>query len=273
GAASGYSELWLKQYNFPQDCWAVIVAKGDDNGNLTAKYAQYAYFFHTFTPEDSPWRGKLWYSFGTSMSDIGANGAAGNNGSLGKWPLVVDELSGMTRVNRAIGSGGIFPGASHGGNVKQNILACPFDVDLVTLESGLNDWGSAPLGEIGDRSDATYIGNFTQCVEHLTQNTRAKVVLVTMVAATFERDGTHRSPFFKNGYGHTYRDYLEAQIQICHMFGVDVIDAMARALNDGRKTHETIVDTVHFTDLGGQIYGRYIWEQLRRIPPYPPLGQ
>lgn len=45
-------------------------------------------------------------------------------------------------------------------------LPSTYEVDLVTFECGLNDWGNITLGEIGDKSNDSFIGNFTQCIEY-----------------------------------------------------------------------------------------------------------
>lgn len=220
--------------------------------------------------QESAWTGKTWYSYGTSMSDINPDGTTGNNGTSGKWPLVVDKLSGMIRHNGAIGSGGICPSLSHGGNVKAAILSTPWDVDLVTLEAGLNDWGKLPLGEFGDLSDDTFIGNFTQCIKYLVEHTRAKIVLVTMPCRTYtSSEQTARyDPFLISAYGYSYRDLLDLEIAVCQIYGVEVIDTAANVPMDFRNK-ATVRDFVHFTDLGGTIYGNYIWSKLKNMQPCP----
>lgn len=250
---------WTKSYTFNADTLVYITFKHDtDNNSYTDKINKYGYYFHKFYKDSSKWKGKTWYAFGTSMTDTDTRG---------KYPQVVDEFSGLNRTNKAIGGGGICPSVSHGGNVKENIMTCPYDVDLVTIECGLNDWGNVTLGNIGDKSNDTFIGNFTQCIEHLTNNTRAVVVGIMMVSTTYEADGSRRSPLYLNRYGYTYRDYVSAMIEVCNMYGVHVIDVMAEAFTVGSKNKETILDTIHFTDLGGQICGRYIWDKLKNIAP------
>ena len=262
---------WFDSITFDQDRYAYFNFKADGVSSFANAYQEYAYMVHMVNSAKSIWNGKTWYCFGTSMSDINPDGTTGNNGTMGKYPLVIDELSGMIRTNKAIGSGGICPGASHGGNVKANIMECPYNVDLVTLECGLNDWGSVTLGTIGDKSNDTFIGNFTQCIEYLTYHTRAKVVLITMVGTTYtdSTQTTRRSPFFKNSFGYYYRDYLDAMIKVCEMYGVEVIDAEANAMSNGRLNKQTVRDSIHFTYLGGQIFGRYVWSKLKDILGMP----
>ena len=275
GVYQGEFVNWTNTYTAPNNVYCYVNFKDDNVSNFTGLVDYYAYNVHIFNIKDSHWAGKSWYCFGTSMSDINPDGVSGNNGTMGKYPLVVDELSGLIRNNQAIGSGGICPGAAHGGNVKTNIMNCPYDVDLVTLECGLNDWGSVTLGTIGDTSNDTFIGNFTQCIQHLTYNTRAKVVLITMVGTTYTdaTQTTRRSPFFKNSFGYYYRDYLDAEIKICQMYGVEVIDAEANAMSNGRLNKATVIDSIHLKPLGGEILGRYVWSKLKDILPMPNIPQ
>ncbi len=271
GVCLNIATNWVDSITFDRDCYCYFNFKHNTISNFTNIYEEYGYFMHMVNADKSAWNGKIWYCFGSSMSDINPDGVSGNHGTNGKYPLVVDELSGLIRTNKAIGSGGIVPSAPHGGNVKNNIMNCPYDVDLVTLECGLNDWGTITLGNIGDVSNDSFIGNFTQCIQYLTYNTRAKIVLITMVGTTYT-DGTQttrRSPFFKNSFGYYYRDYIDAMIKICEMYGVEVIDAEANAMSNGRLNKQTVKDSIHFTDLGGQVYGRYVWEKLKGIKPMP----
>ncbi len=44
----------------------------------------------------------------------------------------------------------------------------------------------------------------------------------------------------------------------------------ANALDWGRrKTGLTYRDHIHLNYLGGEIFGRYIWDELKKIRPYP----
>lgn len=273
GAYISSDSTYKNTFTATVDTYAYIVFKRDSINDFSVEnwLEASAYFFHKFKPGDSAWNGKTWYSFGTSMSDINPDGTTGNNGALGKWPLIVDELSGMMRTNKAIGGGGIVPSANHGGNVKANIMQCPYDVDLVTFECALNDWGNITLGEIGDKSNDSFIGNFTQCIEYLTYHTRAKLVFISMIPLTFANydAGTRRDVFFENFYGYTYREYVNAMIEVCQYYGVEVIDAQANALSNGRCNKDTILGSTHFNDFGGEIYGRYIWSKLKDILPLP----
>lgn len=224
------------------------------------------------TISENPWKGLTWYSYGTSFSDMNMDGKTGNNPRTGSYPWVleVDKYAQMNRVNKAIGSGGIVPYLSHGGNVKENILACPWDVDLVTLELGYNDWRLVPLGELGDKSDNTFIGNFTQCLEYLINNTRAKIVLITEPSQAYDdsTQETRRDKFATNKYGTTLREVIDLEIEVCHRYSVEVID-LGAMMNASWLNKQTLLDHLHPSEKGGVIMGRLVWSKLKNIIPCP----
>ena len=265
-----------RRYTFTNDTYAVIRY---DVGSWNVEAAeptlntpdQAQYFIRYILPDEiakNEWAGKTWYSYGTSITDIGVGDTAGNSGSVGKWPLCVDALSGMTRTNGAIGSGSIMPSSSSGGNVKTAILQCPFDVDLITLELGPNDNYWDYLGNVGDTGDDTFLGNLYQIYDYLTKNTRALVVFVGIGARNLTGSTSNIVP--ANGEFRTrYRTMLDAVKKLSDLFGIPVIDADANACNLNRRIKGVVMrDYIHYTYLGGEIYGRYVWSQLKNMHPY-----
>lgn len=265
-----------RRYTFVEDTYCVI--RFDiSSWNIEASAptldtpTQGEYFIRYILPEEiakNPWNGKTWYSYGTSISDIGVGDTSGNNGSIGKWPLCVDALSGMTRTNGAIGSGSIMPSSSSGGNEKAAILQCPFNVDLVTLELGPNDNYWDNLGQVGDTGDDTFLGNLYQIYDYLTKNTRALIVFVGIGARNLTGSTSNIVP--ANGEFRTrYRTMLDAVKKLSDLFGIPVIDADANACNLNRRIKGVVMrDYIHYTYLGGEIYGRYVWSQLKDMRPY-----
>ena len=226
-------------------------------------------FFIIVTPEDSntnKWNGKTWYCYGTSLSDIGIDDTEGNNGLAGKYPLYLDTLSGMIRHNEAIGSGGIRTNASHGGNVLQRLLNCPFDVDLVTLECLPNDGydSEANVGTINDTGTTTICGAFKTACEYITQHTRAKMIVLFIGGGVYSTDPMNTDHI-------KYIEAKEKLKEIADMYGVTYIDAEKDAINWKHKADVgcTMIDTIHYNYLGGLIIGRYVWSKLRNIDPYP----
>lgn len=228
-----------------------------------------SYFLEIIPPEElarNKWKGKTWYCFGTSLSDIGVNDTEGNNGYAGKYPLYVDELSRLNRVNRAIGSGGITTDMPHGGNVLQNILQTPYNVDLVTLECLPNDNYENPshVGEVTDTGTTTICGAFKTACEYITRNTRAKMCVIFVTSYINDPDVP---------LDNTHTRYVEAKEKlkyIAEMYGVTVIDAEKEAIEYAkRKIGLTYIDHIHLNYLGGKIIGSYVWSKLKNINPYP----
>lgn len=229
-----------------------------------------AAFFLRIIPPDAaaknPWAGKTWYSYGTSVSDIGANDTAGNNGHSGKFPLYLDAVSGMTRVNGAIGSGGIRTNASHGGNVLTALLSTPFDCDLVTLETLPNDGVTVDsnVGDITDTGTTTICGAFKTACEYITKNTRAKFAVLFVTGQTDTDSGDPMSTY--------HQKYIAAKNklkQIAEYYGVYVIDAEAVCDYAHRQRDILLADQVHPNYLGGEVLGRHIWREIQKIDPNP----
>jgi len=265
--SNGYLYKASYHYVFPQDTYATVNYQVLEDGwkwseaVTEAAPENLSYFIRWQTADEiasNPWRKKTWYSYGTGISDIALNDEEGNNGHSGKWPLYVDAVSGMTRVNGAIGGGGIMPAQSHGGNVKEAILQTPADADLVTLELLTND-DLTNLGEIGDVGDDTFLGNLTQCLNYLTTKTRAKVVFIALSETA--ADAALSAQRLQ------YRAAVEKVKQLCALFGVPVIDADANAMTTAQADFKGAQVNPIYTYLGGEIYGRYIWSQLRQIAP------
>lgn len=231
-----------------------------------------SYFLRIVTPEETAhnrWYGKTWYSYGTSLTDIGANDTNGNNGHSGKWPLYLDAVSGMVRHNGAIGSGGIRTSAGHGGNVLNAILQTPYNVDLVTLEVLPNDGyaNAANVGEITDTGTTTICGAFKTACEYITNSTRAKMAVIFITGDSSGQDAM----------GADHQAYIAAKnklIAIADMYGVAVIDAEKDCLNWAkRKQGITYKDHIHLNYLGAEIYARYIWKKILELDVYPEFAQ
>lgn len=245
----------------------------DDAPNLAER--DLSYFIRVITPEErasNPWRGKVWYSYGTSISDIGQGDEIGNNGHSGKWPLYFDAVSDMKRCNGAIGSGGIRDDAKHGGNVKKNLLQTPYDCDLVTLEVIPNDDAAemAHVGTIEDTAGTTICGAFRQCCEYITRRTRAKFVVLFLGCATTDRLNQYAPIQPMQPRALAYRETVRRLTQIAECYGVPVIDAQKEAANWWHNHRGILMrDQIHLNYLGGEVFGRYLWKKIRAMDPYP----
>ena len=231
------------------------------------------FFIRVITPEEqknNPWKGKIWYSYGTSISDIGVGDVVGNSGHSGKWPLYLDAVSGMERRNGAIGSGGIREGAAHGANVKARLLTTPYDCDLVTLEVLPNDGYGTYDGEITDTDPTTICGAFRECCEYITKHTRAKFAVLFVVGATSNRNNNYADYVPMSTSHINYRNAVEKLKKIAEYYGVIVIDAEKEAANYWHSRKGVLMrDQIHLNYLGGEVYGKYIWKKIREQDPYP----
>lgn len=263
-------------YTFTKDTWGVVDYaltgswKWSNFAPTGLRLKEASIFLRVITPEEraeNHWAGKTWYCYGTSISDIGLGDTEGNNGHSGKYPLYLDAVSGMIRHNGAIGSGGIRTNASHGGNVLNALLQTPYDVDLVTLETLPNDGVDTPanVGDITDTGTTTICGAFKTACAYITGSTRAKFVLIFVNGNSSNVDAM----------GSFHTAYIGAKNklkQIAEAYGVQVIDAEKTLDWAHRKQGILIADHIHPNYLGGEMFGRYIWEKLKEIdinPDYP----
>lgn len=237
------------------------------------------YFLRILTAEDrqkNPWKGRSWWAYGTSLTDIGSGDTAGNNGHSGKIPLSIEHLSEMVRYNGAIGTGGYTSYQPDNRYVTANVLETPYDADLVTMEIGPNDafYEERKMGVIGDTTPETLCGAITTCIEYLTNHTRARVVLVfagwRIKDLDWNGDTTEPVSPVNNAHHRAYRKMVDTLSELARLYGIPVIDANAEALEWGkRRTGLTYKDHIHPNYLGGEILGRYIWDKIRRIAPNP----
>lgn len=277
-ADSFFYKTGITRYEFEQDTYCSVNAAVEspnwtsDIPNLT-KMEKF-YFIRIIREEDrrkNPWKGKVWWAYGTSITDIGPNDTTGNNGHSGKYPLSLEAFSELQRNNGAIGSGGILDDKPDNLNYRKKILQTPYDTDLVTIETLPNDDYTNHLGEIGDTDGSTIVGALTQCFEYLTTETRARIVLLIVTGSihtiSSETPEENYKPY--EATRTNWRKAVEKITELANLYGVTVIDADANALDWGRrKTGLTYRDHIHLNYLGGEIFGRYIWEQLKNIQPY-----
>lgn len=261
-------------YTFTKDFWGMVEYTMSGTWawsdfippNLGVKES--AIFVRIVTPEEkvnNPWRGKHWYCYGTSISDIGTGDTSGNNGHSGKYPLYFDAVSGIIRHNGAYGSKGIRTKDGTPGQVLTNLLSTPYDVDLVTLETLPNDdvTTDSAVGEITDTDATTICGAFKTACEYIQNNTRAKFVLIFITGYAADTDAM--SP--------THMAYIAAKDKlkkIAEAYGVPVIDAEKDCADWAhRKEGILLKDWIHPNYLGGEIIGRYLLKELIKIQPNP----
>lgn len=204
------------------------------------------------TGDGSQWIGKTWYAYGTSITSV----------SQGRYVPYLAALSQMNVVNKGIAGGGIGNlGAYSTGQVRaaiMNITDGKLDADLITLEVGANDTGEdVPLGTIYDNDDTTLCGCLNMCIRYLQENTNAQIVIMPSPATTTEPNAANK--------------YYEAQWlfkQVCFVNKCWWIDGMTNLGQAKiiRTDVRYVRDNIHQTDLGGYVFARSIWAELKRIP-------
>ena len=205
------------------------------------------------------WYGKSWYAYGTSETNINAEG---------QYAKFVQKLSGMVLTNKGISGGAI------SGTPNSNIKNAVFDdtdgkdtADIITLECLANDLG-ATFGEVTDTGNDTFLGNLAQCIVHLQQVTTATIVVMISTLPRYDlRKPNVTFPPTKTYHGLTQADMADKMRKMCEMYGVYFINPNI-ALGFYRMTDEYIKDNIHHTELGGLVYGKYIWSKIENLPTF-----
>lgn len=204
----------------------------------------------------SQWQNKIWYCYGTSIS---------NTNSEGKYPIYLEQMSKMIRVNKGISGGGIgnFGAYSKGQvyNAICNTTDGKLNADLITLETGANDVNTnVPLGTIYDEGTDTLSGCLNDCIRYLQENTTAQICITVSPA-------TKTKPQIANKY-YEWANMIE---QICHINRVHFLNNdnnMGAAKLVSENGTDYIVDNIHHTNLGGYIMAENLWYQIRNIPVF-----
>lgn len=201
------------------------------------------------------WRGKQWYAYGTSITNIS---------NEGKYATKLAQMSGLILTNKGISGGGIGNlGGYSTGQVYSaicNITDGKLNADLITLETGANDTGaSVPLGTIYDTGTATLAGCLNDCLRYLQENTNAQIVVFNSPA----------SKAVAPNAANQYYEWAKMVQEICNINRVHFVDAncnlgYAKLASSNGSLY--VVDNIHQTELGGYIYAETIWSQLKHIP-------
>ena len=202
----------------------------------------------------SQWIGKTWYAYGTSITSI----------ALGKYVPYLAEMSQMNAVNKGISGGGIGDlGAYSHGQVRDAIMNTTdgkLNADLITLEVGANDTdANVPLGTIYDTDETTLCGCLNMCIRYLQQNTNAQIVIMPSPATTT----------IPNAEG-KYYEAMWLFKKICFINKCWWIDGMTNmgTAKISRTDIRYVQDNIHQTELGGYVFAKAIWAELKKIPTF-----
>lgn len=214
----------------------------------------------------SQWKGKKWYGFGTSMTNVS---------NEGKYATYLAALSGMTFVNCGHSGGGITTGSNQTiyNDVMTRNLA---DADLITLEVGAND-GSVPLGTPYDGLDdspvtnnSTFCGALNKCLTHLLSTTDAQIVVICSPHGRYQYqhpENIYNGNETSGSDNHTNLDRDEAIRKVCMLnsvYYVGPFDGLGRARMNASNKYNA--DQIHHTALGGYNFAQAVWAQIKNIP-------
>ena len=211
--------------------------------------------------DNNQWKGKTWYAYGTSLTDIS---------QVGQYPKTVRDLSGLILVNKGTSGGGIVANTM----IKDAIMNTTdgkLEADLITLEVGANDT-SATLGTIYDTVDNTFCGALNQCIRYLQKNTNAQIVVISSTNSRYKSgdktvEFTPEKTFASDN--HTKYDQWKAIKEVCAINGVPYIPMGEEAgLGYARMiaSDKYNIDNIHHTALAGKNLGEFVWNRLKNIP-------
>lgn len=211
--------------------------------------------------DNNQWKGKTWYAYGTSLTDIS---------QVGQYPKTVRDLSGLILVNKGTSGGGIVVNTM----IKDAIMNTTdgkLEADLITLEVGANDT-SATLGTIYDTVDNTFCGALNQCIRYLQKNTNAQIVVISSTNSRYKSgdktvEFTPEKTFASDN--HTKYDQWKTIKEVCAINGVPYIPMGEEAgLGYARMiaSDKYNIDNIHHTALAGKNLGEFVWSKLKDIP-------
>lgn len=211
--------------------------------------------------ETNQWYGKIWYAYGTSLT---------NTSSEGKYAKYVEQFSGMNRVNKGISGGAICTNKMIK-NAVMNTTDGKTNADLITLEVGANDT-DATLGSIYDTGDDTFCGALNQCIRYLQENTNAQIVVISSTNARYEPGNPSDLYTPNRQFGtdkHTKYDQWKAIEKVCELNSVYYIpmgEGAGLGFERMISSNKYNVDQIHHTELGGYILGKFVWSRLKDVP-------
>lgn len=277
-----FADGHVKTKNF--DSSKVNVEVGDDNfadlditdknGNVIVRFANGHVKTQKFDSElfengdFNHWKGKKWYGFGTSITNV-------NN--EGKYANYLAQISGMTFVNKGHSGGGITTSSNQ--TIYNDVMTSDLsDADLITLEVGAND-GGAPLGTVYDglpdsaiTDNSTFCGALNLCIRHLQATTNAQIVVMCSPAGRYklndpstQYDGNETSASDQHTTLERNEDIRKVcMLNACYFIPAGCADGMGYARMNASNNYNT--DQVHQTNLGGYNFAQAIWAFLKNVP-------
>jgi len=204
------------------------------------------------TADPSPYAGMKWAALGTSITD------------QDYYVPVTASLLGMTAQNLGVSGGSIASGSHYGSlSIYNAIASADTDSDIVTIEAGINDFGSdnSDLGALGDTTTATFYGAlYAAVVAIIARCPDAQIVFLTPYSGDI-RTSTHRH-FRTNTKGHTLLQFQRAVKEVAAFIGLPCVDVGQEAGLGYLTLGAYSGDGLHINAAGGIRYGQYLAGRL-----------
>jgi hypothetical protein len=206
-----------------------------------------------------PLQGKKWAAMGSSIT------------AQTNYTTPLQSYSGMTLTNLGVSGAALGLDARSSphygsGQIYAEIPSIPANTDIVTLESGPNDFADSasavPLGKLGDTTTSTYYGAlYAAAVAIKAQAPSSKLVFIN----AYGSDPTSMPAYsasHTNVNGNTLAQFQQAVIDVAHYLGFPSID-VGRNAGIGLLTAAAItVDGLHINATGGVLHAKYDYQRL-----------
>lgn len=233
----------------PDDAVLLLLSNSLSNSNPYVKLDL------SLEEKDSVWKGKNWYAYGTSLTN------------LGYYVNRANSKLGAILTNKGVNGGGIISNTQIK-NAVMNTDDGKLDADLITLEVCANDLNSL-LGDIYDIDNSSFCGALNQCIRYLQENTNAQIVILSSTPPRYDRlnPDTKYTPEHTYDNGKTFYDFVKAirevaEINQCYFFQLGLGLGVSRM----NVNNLYISDNIHHTQLGGENIGDGLYEFLKNVP-------
>lgn len=211
----------------------------------------------------SPWAGKKWYAYGTSLT-------AGQSGTHYSYAPILAQKLGVTMTNKGKGGSGITASASDQTNMSRmtDLTDGKLNADLITLEVGAND-GSADVGDIDDDDDTTFCGALNVILKTLAESKyTGRLCVIPSTPGRYSSSSTDHTPYdpIDSSFYTKYLDRLEKGRQICSKWHVPYLNA--NDINGISPYHDMYyADNIHLTQAGANRQADALYSLIKNISP------
>lgn len=184
-----------------------------------------------------------------------------------QYVSALETISGMDVTNLGTSGGSIASGSHYGSlYIYDAIASIPTDSEIVTIEAGINDFGTSnsDLGALGDTTTSTFYGALYAAVVAIRARApSARIIFLTPYSGG-PGTATHRIGV-TNSKGLKLEQFQRAVEEVAGYCGYPCID-VGRASGIGYFTSSIYMgDDLHINAIGGSKYARYVFGDMLRL--------